>query len=262
MSKSFCYLVQAASDFKASVLGLESPDADLQLLTFKRPYPGAIHAPGSSWNQGRNRLLEEAGKRGGDYLYYVLLDDDVEFDQGDFRSFETFLKQVRPAIGTPRQWDYNHRCEHLDLPLHSVYAFDACFNAFHRDVVEDGLLFPYVEQFDHESWWYSQVLMIHLANFLYGGRIVQDNGTRIRNGTNDGTGTNYPHDNKFSKVEAWLFDQLLASGTDRGWFRPHPHASRSAEVSVPSAMPQSHRLDMRAMEGRFRPAWWAARPSR
>lgn len=256
--KPFCYLVQAASEFKPAYLGLASPQADLCMLTFKSHRAGAIHAPGSSWNQGRNLLLEQA-RRQGDYLYYIFLDDDISFEQGSFQSFEQFLLDVRPAIGTPRQWDYNQRCEQLQWPHHSVYAFDACFNAFHRDVIEDGLLLPYTEQYDDESWWYSQVMTFHLANLLYGGRILQDNGTHIKNGTNDGSGTRYPHANQFWKVEQYLADQVLAPGLDLSWLRRHPQASRSAGVHPSGAMPASHRVSPAAMTRLFRADWLSLR---
>jgi hypothetical protein len=181
MSKDFIYLIQSDHAFPFQYQEIASDDCDVVLLTFQREVvvPGVhtIFFPGSTWNTGRNRLLEEARRleqlRGRRYRYFILLDDDVElrYDEsvvarfgidkagGPYRTFERYLQSTSPAVGYARfAW------QHLDpaAVFNTNSNFDALFNAYHRDVVD--LLLPYVTEFDHESWWYSQYIVIKLCD--------------------------------------------------------------------------------------------------
>ena len=63
MVKKFVYLIQSADHMPYGEL--PGPDNDIILLTWKNPadFNGALHYPNSSWNEGRNRLLQIAAIR-------------------------------------------------------------------------------------------------------------------------------------------------------------------------------------------------------
>ena len=108
--KNFIYLIQAAE--KMPYPELPGPSCDVLLLTWQHPAEreDAVFLPGSSWNEGRNRLLWEARERarklGNDYLYYIFLDEDCRVSEdaelaqrlnvpltgNPFRTFELFLR--------------------------------------------------------------------------------------------------------------------------------------------------------------------------
>jgi hypothetical protein len=204
--RKLVYLVQSAAGAPSSYQAIYSDRADLIQLTWKQPIEGALFLPKSTWSQGRNRLLAEAMGRGESYLYYIFLDDDVVFERGDWRAFEDALLNYRPAIATPFFPDYPPvDRSRLDLEAHTCAYFDAMFNAFHADVARDGLILPYYDGFDAESWWYSQALVMELARELYPEHTVQVNSVVIRN-TNH---ADYPHGDDWSKVEQWYRSQVL-----------------------------------------------------
>src|SRR5581483_2861784 len=96
------YLVQSEGSLPLVFAPLlESPMARVFHLTFKTPAPGAVFMPGSTWTEGRNRLLFEARASGDRFDYYVFSDDDVCFLKGSWSVFEQELERWRPAIGLP-----------------------------------------------------------------------------------------------------------------------------------------------------------------
>lgn len=155
--KKFLYLVQGKGHLPDSYSTIECEQADLLRLSWKEKIDGAIYFPDSTWTEGRNKLLEEALKRNDQYLYYIFLDDDVVFEKGDWRTFEKYLLKYQPAAATPFcLWYPPNKDSPLELEAHTCFMFDAMFNAFHGDVVADGLVLPYYAGFDSKSWWYSQ----------------------------------------------------------------------------------------------------------
>ncbi len=186
--KEFIYLIQSAAGMPYPEL--EGPSCDLILLTWQHPVDrdNAVFLPGSSWNEGRNRLLWEARRRarqtGNDYRYYIFLDDDCRVREdvalarklglpltgNPFRTFERFLLEWEPAVGYTR-YDWQH-CE-KDRAVNLGHNFDALFNAFHREALE--LLLPYYTGFDSESWLYAQHLLNHLASLFYHPHRIQCN---------------------------------------------------------------------------------------
>jgi len=192
--KKFCYLIQAADSMPYPQI--PHRDNDLFLLTWRKPVPGerSIFYPGSSWNEGRNRLLAQARKHarssGNDYLYYIFMDDDcvvkedrdlaarlgVPLTGNPFRTFERYLLEWEPAVGYTR-YDWQHCTEGREVDL--GYNFDAIFNAFHRETID--LLLPYYTGFDCESWLYSQMLINHLCAMVYNPHRIQFNVIRTEN---------------------------------------------------------------------------------
>ena len=192
--KSFIYLIQSAAH--RPYPEIPGPDSDVLLLTWKQPVKGAnsIHLPGSSWAEGRNRLLWEARQRaqreGRDYLYYIFMDDDCQVREdallarrlgisltgNPFRTFEAFLRDWEPAVGYTR-YDWQHYEKGRDVNL--GHNFDALFNAFHRETL-DALL-PYYTGFDSESWLYAQHIVNHLTSLFYHPYRIQCNWLQTTN---------------------------------------------------------------------------------
>ncbi len=188
--KPFVYLIQSESDMPYRDL----PDEhnDIILLTWKTPSDrkDAVFYPKSTWNEGRNRLLNEAVNRNAGYLYYIFLDGDcivkedaelakslnIALCGNPFRTFEKYLLEWRPAVGYTRySWQHAEPGAEVNLG----YNFDALFNAFHCDTV--SFLLPYYTGFDCESWLYSQHIINHLTALLYNSHRIQFNVITTRN---------------------------------------------------------------------------------
>ncbi|MEG3881163.1 tetratricopeptide repeat protein [Microcoleus sp. herbarium7] len=178
MTKKFLYLVQTDGELPSHYSNINHENADVLYLCWKHPRPGDIYFPNSTWTQGRNKLLEAAKQLEGDYLYYIFLDDDIEFIAGDWRIFEALLLEYQPGIATPQVTFYPTKFDD-SVEVQIVYAFDAVFNAFHRDVVADNVLLPYLENFDEESWLLSQLILIHLAGVCYHEKVWQFNHVKV-----------------------------------------------------------------------------------
>ncbi len=192
--KLFVYLVQAAENLPYENLQCDS--SEVILLTWKKPsdYPGAVFYPDSTWNEGRNRLLEEAKLRAAqnktDYLYYIFMDEDCQVEEdkelaaslnikltgNPFRTFEQCLLKWQPAVGYTR-YDWQHYIPDTEVNL--GYNFDANFNAFHREALD--VLLPYYTGFDAESWLYSQLLICHLSAMFYNSHRLQFNILKTEN---------------------------------------------------------------------------------
>jgi|GEM_PF-593623 len=178
MTKKFLYLVQTDGELPSHYSNINHENADVLYLSWKNPRPGDIYFPNSTWTQGRNKLLEAAKQLEGDYLYYIFLDDDIEFIAGDWRIFEALLLEYQPGIATPKLTFYPTKSDD-SVEVQIVYAFDAVFNAFHRDVVADNVLLPYLEKFDEESWVLSQLILIHMAGVCYPEKVWQFNHVKV-----------------------------------------------------------------------------------
>ena len=148
---------------------------DVLVLTFKRECNKASQAhieyifkPGTSWNQGRNLLLEVGKNRSEKYLYYIFIDDDIklttELNVNPWRTFLDFLIDIEPAVGVvDRIWNVRNGLDAMKrlgcgISINSTdYInapnFDSAFNAFHYQAVDQIL--PYPTQFDKISWWSS-----------------------------------------------------------------------------------------------------------
>ena len=192
--KPFIYLIQAARHMPYP--DIPGPDSDVLLLTWQHPAQDAnsIYLPGSSWAEGRNRLLwearQQARRNGGDHLYYIFMDDDcqVREDAGlahqlgipltgnPFRTFEAFLRDWEPAVGYTRyDWQHYEKGRAVNLG-HNI---DALFNAFHRETLD--VLLPYYTGFDSESWLYAQHIVNHLASLFYHPYRIQCNWVQTAN---------------------------------------------------------------------------------
>ena len=204
------YIVQTGTDLPAHY---ECIRDRVVLASWKENTPDtAVHVPNTTWTTGRNAAYEHVAAQDLEFDYAIFLDDDVRFvgmsyEEG-FREFERFLETVGPAIGLPICWEYNSRKSNFtNLPEHinrqgiqdigldyqQVDWFDACFNAYRRDVFQDPRILPYDPQFDARSWYTSQFLLILKANLHYLNQVIQTNRIKIMNGSSiDRTSTDYP----------------------------------------------------------------------
>ena len=167
----------------------------------------------STWSSGRNRLYHLALLRRRRYLYYIFLDDDLEFTftkdvlsrgalrrrlgESPLRLFERFLRFYEPAVGLT---NFCSRCgkmlsngsyvAHLCcstrtaagmLPalLPATISFDAAFNAFHASVAPH--LLPYKLKYEGQSWWESQKYIILASDVLFRGQVMRYNGVTVVN---------------------------------------------------------------------------------
>ncbi len=103
MAKDFIYLVQARSDMVPRNLSLESSRADLIIYTWDKKImlPNALFKPKTVWAEGRNILIDAAKKLKHKYKYYILLDDDVEFINGNAQKFEDEILAADPDACIP-----------------------------------------------------------------------------------------------------------------------------------------------------------------
>lgn len=212
--KSFIYLVQGRSDLVINYLHLANREnADAIFLTYDKPIEEAIFFPDSSWAQGRNKMLESVLSRG-DYTYYIFCDDDIAFTKGGWGEFEEHLMALNPSIAvpvfpktkkTPLKW----------LKYQSFLVNDEQMMAFHHEVVRDGIVLPYQDQFDDIHWWAScRIQEILIQNFYFTGSI-QFNNTQVSNECH----LRYPNSesrrNMFrKKIRDWLAKQFIGGYRD------------------------------------------------
>lgn len=175
-TKQVLYLVQTEGLLDAGLAeALTSTHSDYLCLTFRTRIwkPNYVFVPNSTWTGGRNVLFETARRSFPDYDFYVFCDDDLTFAPNPTRDavdqFNRWLLGSRPEIGvaaTPwhNQWG---RFYSPEQPTTRVTGFDALFNAFRNDVFFGGILFPYIESFDHISWWTSQYIALELCARYY-----------------------------------------------------------------------------------------------
>lgn len=170
------YLIQSARRLPEEMeQGFAAAGAHFHGLTFRERVQDSRYsfAPGSTWTSGRNLLLQRIRPDLEQFDYVVLMDDDVRFENASFGEgllrFQQLLADHQPeiaAVATPWHQGFGHYFT-PDQACTTVGGFDALFNAFRRDVLLDGVLFPYIECFDHSSWWSSQLVLMQLASRYY-----------------------------------------------------------------------------------------------
>ena len=195
-STKFLYSLQTESCLPAylntyDIIGNSTAcQCDVLVLSFRQEcneIPPAhveyIFATGTSWNVGRNQLFETAKRRSKKYLYYIFMDDDVQFttqlEVNPWRAFEEFLLNIEPAVGvvddTKRlEVAYKARkelgCDEGDPDFINAPQFDSAFNAFHYRAVDHIL--PYTTAFDRVSWWFSGWYAKIRCDIMFPGQTV------------------------------------------------------------------------------------------
>lgn len=208
--KSFIYLVQGEKKLVQNYLELSRrPRADAIYLTYDEPLDGAIFYPDSTWAQGRNKLLD-AALQAGEYLYYVFCDDDIAFKRGSWQDFEECLLTSIPAVGVPIvPRTVLTRLKFPKISYQPFFINDEQLIAFHKDVVKDQLVVPYVTQYDDINWWIScEIQQILIQNF-YPLYAIQFNDIQIQNTCRERYQSNHGNDKDFrTTVKQWIKDQL------------------------------------------------------
>ena len=151
-----------------------------------------IFANETSWTQGRNLLYFVAKERIPRYHYYIFMDDDLDLrfnmysseemkEMPPNRVFQQWLLDDEPAIGIMEdlgthpaeklleRWARICKSTESTLVIPAIY-FDANFNAFHHQAIEH--IFPYESQYDRDSWWLSQHLLIYYAEVMFRGQVL------------------------------------------------------------------------------------------
>mmetsp|Transcript_68187 Transcript_68187/g.120353 ORF Transcript_68187/g.120353 Transcript_68187/m.120353 type:complete len:373 (-) Transcript_68187:324-1442(-) len=156
-----------------------------------------VHVPNTTWTTGRNFLWQESQRLqeslGGTFQYFIFVDDDASVSwlrgsqrmrwhddiEGWHRVYDKihgFLLEKQPAVAAlpvKTRW-IDDWCPNLkgsgyvanvselvplDQPICGA-SMDAIWNAFHPTAAT--VLLPYFDDFDTQSWWTSQQLMILL----------------------------------------------------------------------------------------------------
>ena len=222
--KKFVYLIQGESTLIKKFFILKNrPDIDVILLTYDQKVDGAVYLPNSTWGEGRNLLLEKALASPEIYDYYIFLDDDIRFHKGSYELFEQQLVKYAPAIAfpvfQPKTVDtvlgIGPSCLGKYFLPFSDYQIcrlaDAQFIAFHRHVIEDGLVIPLHTQFDEISWWCtSSTQQILIFNF-YGNSTLQFNSIVVANDSHRA----YPNQAFKAVQQAWLEKQFRQPVEDK-----------------------------------------------
>ena len=196
------YLVQTEEclpDHLRLALGDSSAcQCDVAVLSFKNicndtslPHVTYLFNSSTTWTTGRNLLYyTNIHKQSERYLYYILMDDDIELrwrerwglilhNKDPWRSYEEFLRRMQPPIAALQLLESPlERIEEIcasrnccmDMEHTITVWYDAAFNAFHYKAVEYVL--PYWDKMENESWWYSQLHQIAWAEVVFRGQVV------------------------------------------------------------------------------------------
>ena len=197
--KRLIYLVQGRSDLVEGYFHLaERENADALFLTYDKKIENAIFFPNSKWSEGRNKLLEQAKKRG-QYDYYIFCDDDIKFRKGSWDEFERLLLKYKPAIGHPL---FIPKAKLTPLPFLESQVFciiDQQLVAYHKDLVSDGVILPYQHQHDEYSWWISgSIANLIIRNFYSRSTLQFNNIVVLNTETGRYDGTNNKNSHKYS----------------------------------------------------------------
>lgn len=187
--KDFLYLIQGRKKNVLKYSYLQNAKSDLITLTFdfkildnELKSISNIFLPKSSWAEGRNKQLELSKKLETKYLYYIFIDDDVEFVKGNFSDFEQRLMQNKPAIGIPLLAIIkNTNRFNPKLKIQHPIAIDQQMQAYHYKVLSESIVMPLETKFDNLSWWYSCEINGFLILSYYRGYIMQFNDILVDN---------------------------------------------------------------------------------
>ena len=200
------YLIQTSAEFPNSLKCLK--DKDHVLLSYKENTKDTtIFFPKSTWTTGRNKIRDYVLSLNKTYDYYIFLDEDIEFSEysqiDGFKIFEELLEQYKPYIGNPNFIGYYPTIENYNI--RTTICFDGMFNAFSKEAFFSDIIFPYVDTFDNNSWWFSQFIMIMLCS-LYNKDVILFTNIKIKNMLH----SDYPQGLKERKtVEKYVLDNLI-----------------------------------------------------
>ena len=210
--KGFLYLIQTESCvppplMDPSVLGNPAAcQCDLLVLSFKRnckltnssmPHVTYIFNTSTTWTTGRSFLYTAAMRLKQKYVYYIIMDDDVNLQwwgrhvhvgqATPWRKFESLLLTVQPPVAAVDQSEWRllertmNRRQMMNCTLNiddeeyiPAVWFDAMFNAFHYEAFQAifGPILPYWSRYDRTSWWWSEWYVNIMSDILYHGQVL------------------------------------------------------------------------------------------
>jgi len=220
MSKEIVYLVQTPDYIPDYVQTLEDMGRDVYLLSYKKPidHKNNIFFPNSTWAEGRNKLVEIVPKK---YLYYVLLDDDVELfvreerypeeiDKNPWEIFEDFLLKHMPAIGSVYcgKASNSGAATYIDdtKEINVVRFHNSIISAAHKDVID--VCYPICSHYDSFSWWWPGWIYSTTSMFFLSPFVLQCNKLTF----NDRLHREYPREINYHDLIEIYQDSLLEDG--------------------------------------------------
>jgi len=224
MNKEIAYLVQTPAYIPNYVKMLEAAGGDVYILSWKKPveYKNSIFFPDSTWSSGRNKLAEIVPKK---YLYYVMIDDDVELfvrekkypedvDKNPWKIFGDFLIKYEPAIGTVycsnelTEAKFKHYLDD-DKEINTLKEHEPILSAIHKDVLD--LCFPLFLGFDRFSMVWPACCYILTTKIAFASNsILQCNKLILKNNLHR------PEYGVFPKVTLfWFFGSSIINKKDK-----------------------------------------------
>lgn len=169
---------------------LQTEKFDLITLTYDKEIKQhdieweAIFAPGTTWAEGRNILLEKAKlKRKSGYRYYIFFDDDAEFVKGTFFEFANNVLDLKPDFAVPLSNIIKLSGRFTpDIETERPFAFDQIVQAYSYKAVKESIAIPYCTEYDDLSWWYSCEINQLLTLSFYSNSSIQFNNIELFNG--------------------------------------------------------------------------------
>ena len=205
---------------KAIFGNVEKCNCDVLVLTYKEkclePPPAAhieyIFRTNTTWNTGRNLMLEIGRNRMEKYLYYIFIDDDIKLKTelkgiNPWWKVLEFLIRIEPAVGVvDYTWNIKKTilamkklgCEVNKAAIEYLNApnFDSAFNAFHYQAVD--YILPYPTTFDNISWLWSGSYAKIMCDLVFPGHTVALSKINIVNPQHRPYPRQLPHD-----VDSW-----------------------------------------------------------
>ena len=188
-NKQIVYLVQGRKRNVVQYYYLQNNTSDLITVTFDElvsedelPSKKNIFFPDSTWAEGRNLQLSLVMSLEQKYLYYIFIDDDVEFERGTFAEFEKLLILHKPAVAVPLLSIFKQTYRYdPNLTIQHPVGVDQQFQAYHRKVLDEGLVMPLITEYDKLSWFYSCEINNFMILRYYSGQVMQFNNIHVAN---------------------------------------------------------------------------------
>ena len=156
MAKDFLYMVQSEAALAEEHLKLNTARSDVLVFTWDRKIdrPGFLYQPNTQWGHGRQILLEAGRKLKHKYKYYVMMDDDVEFNKGNYKAFEDAVLQKKPDLCQPVYLSSPYVAEYARITpfrYSAFFHFDSAFMCFKRELFYDEKIYYLRGNFLDES---------------------------------------------------------------------------------------------------------------
>lgn len=193
LHKKFLYMYQSET-YKQDYIE-SNFDRDIKCISYQNQHPESIFLPNSTWTDGRNKMIEYALIKDITYDYVCFMDDDISFIQGNFESCENDIMNHNYSIYIPQLKGYPYT-KTQNLKKTYTLWFDAICNYFKFDLLRNNKIFPYKNNYDHVSWWCSQLILIFEIALEYPCQVVVSKINSIKNNLS----RNYPRQDKYKDI--------------------------------------------------------------